>query len=170
MRRKRLSVSVSVSLSVRVKYIALILVGFALTISACTETEPQFRDISEFNIVEANAGLQNGEQIEVLVSSYGGITSLKYEAYLQMVVRSLETGKHYNILTYSNFDLGVDDNVRDFISNMHGADYDHIDSRVVDKAMKKELTKVIYDPAILELDNEFPTVFGSVGKVTRTSE
>lgn len=151
----------------------IVLFGLFLFMSSCTK-EAEYRSIDDFRIVDGKqVGLSNGDAIEVLVSSYAGHSSLDHEAYLQLVVRSTATGHYYNILTTSNFDLGRGNNVRDYIEGFPHIEHfsGEIDSELREKVLSKTLKLVLYDSKYeADLINDYPTVYGSVGRVTNNSE
>lgn len=156
-----------------------------LFISSCIFTNNQntyeFWNISKFNI--DNNALVDSEEIKLLYSSRGPDYNKDLEYYFHLIAVSQKTGDTVNILTTVNNGFKTDEaeNVYNFfnqdniITKMSQMNSDssnqmnHIDD--YNNFKYKKISKVARDPNFDYIaDNQYPTIIGCIGTVSKKTE
>lgn len=155
--------------------IVLFLMGYLFT----CKSKPNYKywDISKFRI-EPNA-LQNDERVNIIYSSGGPDANRDFKYYFHLVAVSLESGDTVNILTTEQNLLNETDdykiynyfNENDISTKLAQMNLDSIESIThtdqFDKIKLRKPKKVVRDPEFDMIgSNNFPTVIGSIGKLT----
>lgn len=162
--------------------IPLIIVLFT---SSCTfinnQNTYEFWNISKFNI--DNNALIDSEEIKLLYSSRGPDYNKDLEYYFHLIAVSQKTGDTVNILTTVNNGFKTDEaeNVYNFfnqdniITKMMQMNSDsskkmnHIDD--YNNFKYKKISKVARDPNFDYIaDNQYPTIIGCIGTVSKKTE
>jgi hypothetical protein len=156
-----------------------------LFISSCIFTNNQntyeFWNISKFNI--DNNALVDSEEIKLLYSSRGPDYNKDLEYYFHLIAVSQKTGDTVNILTTVNNGFKTDEaeNVYNFfnqdniITKMSQMNSDssnkmnHVDD--YNNFKYKKISKVARDPNFDYIaDNQYPTIIGCIGTVSKKTE
>ncbi len=158
----------------------IVLMQLLLLIMGCS-TNYEYWDISQFKIVP-NA-LKDGEKIKVIYTSRGPDNNEDLEYFFHLIVISQKTGDTINLLTTDNNSFQIKES--DVVYNYFDSDnpstklgqlirmnidtifkIKHIEE--VNKYKLKEISKIARDPDFDEIaKNNYPTVFGSIGKLTK---
>lgn len=141
----------------------------------------EYWDISKFNI--DNSSLEDNEEIKLLYTSRGPDNNKNLEYYIQLIAISQKTGDTVNILTTADNGITMSDKNKVFnffnqdnvVSKLSQMDFEsiknikHVDE--IDKMKTSKINKVARDPNFDNLaDNDFPTIIGSIGTMTKNKE
>ena len=147
--------------------------------AACSETY-EYWDISKFKI--SNDALTENEEIKLLYSTRSAGANKDLEYYIHLVVVSEKTGDTVNVLTIADNGFSAQD--RDKIFNFFTANsvmtkimqtgtenLDGTNVKDLEKIELKKIDKVLRDPKFDPIaDNNFPTVIGTIGTMTKNGE
>lgn len=138
----------------------------------------KFWDISKFNIVES--ALKDNEEIKILYTTRGPGNNEDLEYYIHLIAVSQKTGDTVNILTPVDNGLTMDDQDKVFnyfdqnnpatkMMFMNPENLKDIEKiREAQKSVPKKITKVVRDTQFdMIADNNYPTVIGAIGTVTK---
>lgn len=138
----------------------------------------KFWDISKFNIVES--ALKDNEEIKILYTTRGPGNNEDLEYYIHLIAVSQKTGDTVNILTPVDNGLTMDDQDKVFnyfdqnnpatkMMFMNPENLKDIEKiRESQKSVPKKITKVVRDTHFdMIADNNYPTVIGAIGTVTK---
>ncbi len=151
-----------------------------IILTSC-ESQYKYWDISKFNI--NNNALENNEEIKLLYTSRGPDNNKNLEYYIHLIAISQKTGDTVNILTTADNGIKMSDKNKVFnffnqdnlaskliqmdLKNIN--DIKHVDD--IHKMENKEIHKVARDPNFDNIaDNNFPTIIGSIGTMTKIAE
>jgi hypothetical protein len=141
----------------------------------------EFWNISKFNI--DNNALTDSEEIKLIYSSRGPDFNKDLEYYFHIIAVSQKTGDTVNILTSINNGFKTDeaDKVYNFFNQdniitkmMHVSSdssnkMNHVDD--YNNFKYKKISKVARDPNFDYLaDNQYPTIIGSIGTLSKKTE
>lgn len=147
-----------------------ILILLAFIISSCGN-HYDFWDISKFKMNKT--ALADNEEIKLLYSSRAPDYNKDMNYYIHLVAVSQTTGDTVNILTtaYNDFKQEDGDKVFNFFNE------DNIASKVLQEKIgntdgsNKHIDKVARDPQFDDIaDNNYPTVIGVIGTLTKNNE
>lgn len=164
------------------KIFTLIGIVSILAVGCGTESKTKYEywDISKFNMVE-NA-LENNEEIKLIYTSQGP-EKKEFDFYIHVIVVSQKTGDTVNILTAvdNGFTMDNKDDIFNFFDQNSAAtkliqletenleDIKHIDD--LNSIPSKKINKVARDPKYDHIaDNNYPTVIGSIGILSKKGE
>lgn len=151
-----------------------------LILTACGSNY-EYWDISKFHI--DNSALEDNEEIKLLYTSRGPDYNQDLEYYIHLITVSQKTGDTVNILTTADngitiadkdkvFNFFSQDNVATKIIQMDMEsikDIKHVDD--LDKMESKKIDKVARDPKFDYIaNNDYPTIIGSIGTMTKNNE
>lgn len=128
--------------------------------------------------MEPNA-LQNEERVNIIYASGGPDANQDMNYFFHLVAVSLESGDTVNILTteqnllnetddYKIYNYFNEDDISTKLAQMNLDSIEHITHiDQIERIQLKRPKKVVRDPEFNMIgDNNFPTVIGSIGKLT----
>lgn len=149
-------------------------------ITAC-ENGYEFWDISKFKM--DNTALEDNEEVKIIYTSSSPDYNKDLKYYIHLIAVSQKTGDTVNILTTADngltsedmdkvFNFFIQDNVASKLIQMDSEkikDIKHIDD--INKTELKKIDKVVRDPEFDEIaDNNYPTIIGAIGMMTKINE
>ncbi len=160
---------------------SIYIIGLLIIIMTGCGRRYKYWDISKFNI--DNNALEDDEEIKLVYTSRGPDNNRNLEYYFHLIAISLKTGDTINILTTADNGLTMGDidkvfiffNKDHLVSKLTQMDIDtrnkikHLDD--IKKIEIKKIEKIARDPNYDYLaDNNFPTIIGSIGTMTKINE
>lgn len=157
------------------------LTSFIVLLASACKQRVLFWEISKFNIVDT--ALRDGEEIKLLYRSGAPGNNKALDYYIHIVAVSQKTGDTVNILTLANNGFSAED--ADKVYNYF--DQDNLASRLtqtgidqlkdlkdieqIEKIENKKISRVSRDPDFDDIaDNNYPTVIGTIGTLTKTDQ
>ena len=151
-----------------------------LILVSCGDTY-DYWEASKFKI--DNTALEDNEEIKLLYTSRGPDFNKELKYYIHLVAISQKTGDTVNILTTADNGLTMDDKDKIFnffnqdnvASKLIQMDLDNLKDiknvEDINNAETKKIDKVARDPKFDNIaDNNYPTIIGSIGTMTKKSE
>jgi hypothetical protein len=141
----------------------------------------EFWDISKFRI--DNSALEDNEEVKLIYTSRGPDYNKDLKYYIHLIAVSQKTGDTVNILTTADNGLTMED--KDKVFNFFNQDnvaskliqmdpeklkeIKHIDD--INNTELKKIDKVARDPNFDGIaDNNYPTIIGTIGTMTKNNE
>lgn len=148
-----------------------------IILAACSNNHGyKFWDVSKFHFVDTV--LKNNEEIKLLYSSRGPGNNEGLEYYIQLVVVSQKSGDTANILTTvdNGFMAGDKDKIFNYFDQnnivtqntyLRPEDVGEL-NKYSNRDTTHKILKVARDPKYDEMaDNNYPTVIGTIGVLTK---